>query len=87
VISGRENFLAMLEDFADVIVRRELSMLDFLKQPRLVAECAAHRFVYRPHVEMKFVDHVELRSAQIHLGRMVEDGRVELMANGKFRSI
>ena len=87
VISGRENFLAKLEDFADVIVRRELSMLDFLKQPRLVAECAAHRFVYRPHVEMKFVDHVELRSAQIHLGRMVEDGRVELMANGKFRSI
>ena len=86
VISGRAKFLAMLEDFANVIVSRELAMLEFLKEPRSLDECAVHRFVYRPHVDMKFVDHVELRSAQIHLDRMVGDRRVTQMPDGKFRS-
>ena len=86
VISGRENFLALLDQFANVITNRELSMLEFLKEPRSLDQCAAHRFVYRPHVEMQFVNHVELSSAQIHLDRMVNDGRVIQLNDGNFRA-
>ena len=86
VISGRDDFLAALDNFANVIVNRELSMLEYLREPRSLNECAERRFVYRPHVEMTFVTHVELRSAQIHLARMVGDGRVIEMDDGKFRA-
>ena len=51
VIEGREEFLALLDAFAEVIPRRHEAMLDFLAEPHSLDELAAHRFVYRKHVE------------------------------------
>ena len=34
-------------------------------------EMVAHRFVYRPHVRLLFVDAVERRSAHLHLERLI----------------
>ena len=42
-------------------------MLEFLAEPRSLDEMAAHRFIYRPHVELSFVDTVERRSAELHV--------------------
>tara|TARA_A100000164_G_scaffold370792_1_gene397485 strand:- start:3312 stop:4226 length:915 start_codon:yes stop_codon:yes gene_type:complete len=86
VISGRDRFLAMLNEFANVITKRELALLRFLKEPRSISDCVAHRFVYRPSVDMQFVDHVETSCAKLHIARMVKDGRVTEVTNGKYRA-
>jgi glyoxylase-like metal-dependent hydrolase (beta-lactamase superfamily II) len=87
VISGRELFLQMLDDFENVISNRELAMLDFMSEPKSVNDCASHRFVYRPSVDMNFVDHVETRSAQIHIARMIKQGRVLEVSEGSYLSV
>lgn len=87
VISGREVFLQMLDDFENVISKRELAMLDFMSEPKSVNDCASHRFVYRPSVDMNFVDHVETRSAQIHIARMIKQGRVLEVSEGSYLSV
>ena len=56
VIDGRDAFVRLLDDFHAVIGRRHDAMLEYLAEPRTIEEMAAHRFVYRPHVELTFVD-------------------------------
>jgi len=87
VISGRELFLKMLRDFAKVITERELAMLRFMSEPRSIEECALHRFVYRPSVDSKFVHHVETRCAQIHIDRMLKDGRIVKATDSSYRAV
>ncbi|HAX06060.1 MAG TPA: MBL fold metallo-hydrolase [Acidimicrobiaceae bacterium] len=87
VISGRELFLKMLDDFAKVISNRELAMLDFMAEPKTVDDCVAHRFVYRPSVDMNLVDHVETRSALIHINRMLEQGRVVEVSENTYQTV
>ena len=48
VIEGREQFVELIDGFAEVIPRRHAAMLEFLTEPRTVEEMVAHRFVYRP---------------------------------------
>jgi glyoxylase-like metal-dependent hydrolase (beta-lactamase superfamily II) len=72
VIEGRGRFLEMIDAFTEVIHTRHRNMLDFLAEPRSLADLVAHRFVYRPHVDTVFADDVERRTAQLHLARMVE---------------
>jgi glyoxylase-like metal-dependent hydrolase (beta-lactamase superfamily II) len=84
VIDGRETFVRMLDDYAAVIARREEAMLAFLAAPRTVDEMVAHRFVYRPHVEITFADHVERRTAEQHLARFVRRGQVTATDNGRY---
>jgi len=86
VISGRAAFLEHLEAFAAVIGRREAALLDFLREPRTLAEIVAHRFVYRPHVTNPLVSHVERRSAQLHLARLHEEGRIRELEPGRWRA-
>ena len=76
----------MLDDFERVIFNRESAMLDFMREPKSIANCASHRFVYRPSVDMNFVDHVETRSAQIHIARMMDQGRVVEVSEGIYRT-
>lgn len=85
VIEGRETFVTMIDDFTAVIGRRHEAMLDYLSEPRTVEEMAAHRFVYRPHVESTFVDSVERRTADLHLQRMLARGEAIEVDNGRFR--
>ena len=92
VIEGREEFVRLVDAFAAVIDRRHGEMLEFLAEPHTIAEMAEHRFIYRPHVEMSFLDAVERRSAELHVQRMlsrgeaveVEPGRYQ-RTNGQFR--
>jgi glyoxylase-like metal-dependent hydrolase (beta-lactamase superfamily II) len=86
VIEGREAFLGLLDAFHSVIGRRHDAMLDFLAEPHSIAEMAAHRFIYRPHVEMAFLNSVERRSAEMHVARMIRQGAATEIEPGRYRS-
>lgn len=86
VIEGRETFVKMVDDFAAVIDRRHDAMLDFLAEPRTIDDMVAHRFIYRPHVDLLFADAVERRSAELHLQRMRARGEVSEVDDGRFQA-
>lgn len=86
VIEGRENFVELLDSFHSVIGRRHDTMLEFLAEPRTIDEMTAHRFIYRPHVEMAFVDSVEQRSSQMHVARMLRQGAATEVEPGRYRA-
>ncbi|MGQ0734689.1 MAG: MBL fold metallo-hydrolase [Acidobacteriota bacterium] len=87
VVTGRRAFLAMLDDYAAVIPRREQAMLACLSEPRTLDEMAARRFLYRPHVQLLFVEAVERRSAELHLERFVSRGVVKEVEPGRFQKV
>jgi len=76
LIDSRAAFLDRLDAYAERIRDRERRLLAFLATPRTLAEIARHRFVYRPHDDAPGVDHVERRSAQLHLERLERGGAV-----------
>lgn len=84
VIEGRETFLTMLDSFHAVIGRRHREMLDFLAEPRTIDDMVGRRFVYRPHVDIPFVDVVERRTAELHIARMLDRGEVNEVEPGRF---
>ncbi|WP_420451000.1 MBL fold metallo-hydrolase [Ilumatobacter sp.] len=86
VIDGRERFVELLDAFHSVIGRRHGEMLDFLAEPRTIDEMVEHRFIYRPHVEMAFVDSVERRSAEMHVARMIRRGEAAEVDPGRYRA-
>jgi hypothetical protein len=86
VISGREEFLGLLDAFHAVIDRRHRAMLDYLVEPRSIPEMAAHRFVYRPHVEHSFATAIESRTAHLHVKRMLERGEAHEVEPGCYRA-
>jgi glyoxylase-like metal-dependent hydrolase (beta-lactamase superfamily II) len=85
VIEGRATFLEMVDAFAAVIGRRHDAMLDFMTEPRTIDELAAHRFVYRPHVQHVFADSVEHRSASLHIERMLRRGEAVEVEPGRYQ--
>ncbi|MEL6893090.1 MAG: MBL fold metallo-hydrolase [Actinomycetota bacterium] len=86
VIEGRATFVEMLDAFTAVIGRRDQAMLEYLSEPRTIREMADHRFIYRPHVEMAFVESVERRSAEMHVARMLRDGRAIEVEPARYRA-
>ena len=66
--------------------RRHDAMLEFLREPHSIDDMRAHRFIYRPHVEMPFVESVERRSAELHVQRMLRRGEAAEVAPGRFQS-
>ena len=84
--SGREVFLEQLEKFAAAIPRRELAMLEFLREPHTLQDMVETRFIYRPHVQSTFADSVERRSAQLHLERFVKQGKVRELEPGLWQA-
>jgi glyoxylase-like metal-dependent hydrolase (beta-lactamase superfamily II) len=85
VIESREEFVELLDGFTSVIARRHDAMHEYLTEPRTIEEMAEHRFIYRPHVEMAFVDSVERRSAEMHVARMVREGDAVEVEPGWFQ--
>ena len=85
VIEGRETFVEMIDTFTAVIGRRHDAMLEFLAQPHSIDDMRAHRFIYRPHVEMAFVESVERRSAALHVQRMLARGEALEVEPGRFQ--
>ena len=86
VVQGRPAFLALLDEYQAVIGRRLAALLAYLAEPRTLDDMVAHRFVYRPHVELLFVDAVERRSAEQHLARLVDLGTVDEVEPGRFHA-
>jgi glyoxylase-like metal-dependent hydrolase (beta-lactamase superfamily II) len=86
VVDGREKFIEMLDGFAAVIGKREARMIEFLREPRTIADMVAHRFVYRPGVELLFADHVERRTSTMHLERLLPTGAVVEIEPGLYRA-
>jgi glyoxylase-like metal-dependent hydrolase (beta-lactamase superfamily II) len=86
VIEGRADFLVALDAFEAVIARREQRLIDFLAEPRTLAEIVAHRLVYRPGVEIMWADDAETRTAQRHLARMLRTGQVDQTEPGLYRA-
>lgn len=87
VIEGRDTFLEMLDKFHAVIGRRHGEMLEFLAEPHTLDEMAERRFVYRPHVEIPFVETVERRTAELHVTRMLSRGEAVEVDAGMFRAV
>jgi glyoxylase-like metal-dependent hydrolase (beta-lactamase superfamily II) len=85
VIEGRDTFVEMIDTFTAVIGRRHEAMLEFLVEPHSIDEMRAHRFIYRPHVEMAFVESVETRSADLHVRRMLQRGEAIEVEPGRFQ--
>ncbi len=77
VIDGAAEFRRRLDAYAQVINRRDERLLAFLDQPRSLEDIVRHRLVYRPHVDLPFVDAVERRTAELHLERLIGEGVVE----------
>lgn len=85
VIEGRKEFVRQLDGFTAVIDRRHRAMLDYLAEPHTLDEMAAHRFIYRPHVQLSFADSVERRSADLHVQRMLARGEAVEAEPGRFQ--
>jgi glyoxylase-like metal-dependent hydrolase (beta-lactamase superfamily II) len=87
VIEDRATFLAKLERFAGKIVEREAALLDFLSEPRSIADMVRRRFLYPAHVDMPFIDAVERRTIEQHLDRLLVAGQVERIEDHLYRRI
>jgi glyoxylase-like metal-dependent hydrolase (beta-lactamase superfamily II) len=86
VIEGRETFVELLDKFHSVIGRRHDDMLEFLSEPHTLQQMADSRFVYRPHVDIPFVDTVERRTAELHVARMLERGEAVEVEPGVYQT-
>lgn len=86
VIDGREAFLERLDRYVAVIESRERRLVEYLNEPRTMAEIVAHRFVYRPQDEVAYADPVERRSMGQHLERLLRAGQVAEVAPGRFQA-
>ena len=56
-----------------------------LAEPHTLAECAAHRIVFRPHVVKATIDPIERRSIELHLERLARDGVVREVDAGRWQ--
>jgi glyoxylase-like metal-dependent hydrolase (beta-lactamase superfamily II) len=86
VIDGRDAYLEAIDAFTAVIAHREENMVAFADEPRSIEDFVAHRFVYRPHVTLPFVDTVELRSARMSIERLVARGRLAEVQPGRWQA-
>jgi len=84
VIDGRAAYVDAIDAFTAVIAHRESTMAAFADEPRSIDDFVAHRFVYRPHVTLPFVDTVELRSARMSIERLVAAGRLHEVQPGRW---
>ncbi|MEM8924339.1 MAG: MBL fold metallo-hydrolase [Actinomycetota bacterium] len=87
IVEGRARFLEMIDAFTAVIDRRHQAMLDYLLEPRSLAEMAEHRFVYRPHQDAPHVPSVEHRTASLHVARMLHRGEAAEVEPGHYQRI
>jgi glyoxylase-like metal-dependent hydrolase (beta-lactamase superfamily II) len=86
VIEGAAEFRARLGAYQAVIGRRDAALLEFLAEPRSVAEVAEHRLVYRRHIEASHVATVETRTAEQHIARLIRSGAVVAAGPGAYRA-
>lgn len=86
VLEGQEAFLERLDIFEGAIERREKALLEFLTKPHSIEDVAEHRFVYRPEDDLGHVEFVERRSMQMHIDRLMGQGKVVEETGGLYRT-
>jgi glyoxylase-like metal-dependent hydrolase (beta-lactamase superfamily II) len=86
VLDGREAFLERFDRFAAAIPRREARLLEFLSEPRTLAEIAAHRCVYRPEDDVPHAEPVERRSMAQHIEKLLRQGRALEVEPGRYQA-
>lgn len=84
LIESRSRFLEMLEAFRAMIDYRENNLLAFLAEERDIEDIVEHGFIYRPGTGGSIAPQVERRSMQMHLDRLVANGRVQQL-DGRYR--
>ena len=87
VVAGQDEFVRQLDAFGAVIAKREVALLEFLAEPATMSDIVAHRFIYRPGVDLLFADHVERTSMTMHLTRLQRTGAVLEIEPGRFRTV
>ena len=87
VVEGHAAFVEAIDAYAAVVDRRDDAILAYLDQPRTIADLIDHRFLYRPHVDLPWVDSAEERTSRRHLARLAERGHaVEVATDTWVRS-
>ena len=86
LVEGAAAFQAQLATFAEVIERRDETLLRFFAEPHTLDDLAHQRFVYRPHVEGVFIEAVERRMGSMHLDRLMAQGRLTELDPGRYRA-
>lgn len=84
VVEGREAFLERFDRFAAVIQDRERRLLEFLREPRTLADVVAHRFVFRPQDKIPYAEPIEQRSMSRHIDRLLLRGEVREVEPGRY---
>ena len=84
VLEGRKAFLERLDVFEAKIADRETRLLEFLAEPRSMADIVDHRFVYRPGDAIAWAAFTESRSAELHIARWLESGVVSEVGPGRW---
>lgn len=74
--TDRAAFLAALDRFAAAIPRRDALLLDHLSRPRTLEALVKMRILYRPGVQLTWVDAAERHTITRHLARLEERGLV-----------
>ena len=73
-----DNQYAIVTQYLDIIYDREQRLLDFLVEPRTLEEVIKKRIVYRKNYDnVVWLDAVEKNSMLLHLGLLIQQGRVE----------
>jgi glyoxylase-like metal-dependent hydrolase (beta-lactamase superfamily II) len=87
VIEGRQEFLSALTNFRSVIDAREERLLDYLREPRTLADMVAYRIIYRPDTTgLIWIDHVERTSITMHLDRLLGQGAITRLESDRFQA-
>ncbi len=87
IVEGRAEFISALGSFRRVIATREQRLMEFLAEPRSIADIVEHRIIYRPGTTgMVWIDHVEETSSRMHLKRLIRNGEVAELESGTFRA-
>jgi glyoxylase-like metal-dependent hydrolase (beta-lactamase superfamily II) len=87
VIEDRPTFLAKLERFAGRIEERDAALLEYLSEPRSLADMVRHRLLYRPDVDLPFIDAVEQRAIAQHLDRLLQRGQIARCTADTYRRV
>ena len=85
--TDRQDFITALDAFGAAIDRRDAALVEFLREPRTLGELVEHRFLYRPHVDLPWVDAAETRTITQHLDRLVERGAVVAIEPDRWRTV
>jgi glyoxylase-like metal-dependent hydrolase (beta-lactamase superfamily II) len=77
-VFNRQEFMAGIDYFLEVIARRDERIIEALRTPYTLGRLAARRLIYgRPREPLFVYDHMERQMLAKHLGRLMQRGAVQ----------